>query len=298
MGNAHFGNFADVFKHLALSELLGAMSPHEYWESHAGAASYLETQPPAAERAHGVHSFLRVAGDFDALKLSYYSRIVGSQLASDPPRVPGSPMLARMLLGDNVRRLLFCDIDAESLLNIRTPLPQRGSMKEVHIDKVECVQDDGVSVLRGAGLLLPEEWASGTLAFIDPYEIDAGTDAGISPIDLSCELANRGIVTLLFYAFADDAGRAKRQQQIHQALEKTRLLQRGACRFEGSLKADASPDLPTQWGFGLLAVNLQPNVSAVLDQKLRALEAAYARTSLPAPAEKTTGAWRYQHQLF
>ena len=56
---------------------------------------------------------------------------------------------------------------------------------EVHIDKVECVQDDGISVLRGAGLLLPEAWAPGTLAFIDPYAMDAATDAGITPLDLA-----------------------------------------------------------------------------------------------------------------
>ncbi|HEY4330780.1 MAG TPA: hypothetical protein VGN88_13650, partial [Phycisphaerae bacterium] len=258
MPNAHFGNLADVFKHLALTEVLGAMRPMEYWESHAGSAVNAETAEPTLERQHGVHTFMRVAPTMEELRLSLYARALSSPLLGKtvPAAIPGSPFLARLCLAENIRRMLFCDVDAESLGSIRQALFAVGAgRKELGADKIECVADDGISILRGAGVLLPESWTSSTLAFLDPYEMRESTDAGITPLELACELASRTIVTLLFYTFSDETGREERQKLIMQSLEKSRLMKR-AHRFEGALACPAEGS-PTQWGFGMLAINLR-----------------------------------------
>ena len=292
MANTHFGNLADVFKHLALGEALGVMRPLEYWESHAGNACYEEIDAIPPERLHGIHTFHRLCGVSDVLRQSVYGGILGNP---DVPlaRIPGSPLLARRVLGENVRRLLLCDTDAESLLNVRTHLLAAGSgLREIPSDTLECVQDDGVTVLRGAGMLLPEPWVASTLAFIDPYDMGGASDAEISPLELACELASRGIATLLFYTFADEARRAGQRERIRQALSKARLQARSVPGFEGSLKIPASGDVPTQWGFGLLALNLS-GAAAAMDQKLAALEKLYERSELPMPGGTASGAWRY-----
>jgi hypothetical protein len=278
---------------LALGEALGAMRPLEYWESHAGNACYDEAGVIPPERLFGIHRFHRLCGVSAVLRQSVYGGILGNP---DVPlaRIPGSPLLARRILGENVRRLLLCDTDAESLLNVRTFLLAAGSgLRELPSDTLECVQDDGITVLRGAGMLLPEPWVASTLAFIDPYDIGGASDAGISPLELGCELASRGIATLLFYTFADDAQRAGQHERIHGALSKARLLARGVPGFEGSLKIPAPPDAPTQWGFGLLGLNLSGAAAAAMDQKLAALEKLYERSELPGPGGTVSDAWRY-----
>ncbi len=40
MTNRHFGGFADLWKHLVLTEVLAAVKPQRYAETHAGSAAY------------------------------------------------------------------------------------------------------------------------------------------------------------------------------------------------------------------------------------------------------------------
>jgi 23S rRNA A2030 N6-methylase RlmJ len=296
MANAHFGNLADVFKHVALCEMLAAMRPAEYWESHAGAAYYVETSDVPAERQHGIHAFRALCGAQDALRQSAYGRtldqfVKAAAVQNLPAQWPGSPTLARMLLGNDVRRLLFCDLDAESLTTISQRLAVgQGGGGNLTPDKLECVQDDGISILRGASMLLPEHWVSSTFVFIDPYAILEPTDGGISPLNLACELANRQMPTAVFYVFDDQSAREAVHQRMTEVLEKARLLKNGrAVRFSGALKTARGDGKPaTQWGFGILALNVRPNAIEAEGTKLRALEAAYET----APLGNESGAWK------
>ena len=126
MANIHFGNLADVFKHLALCEVLGAMRPAEYWESHAGAAHYAENGTIPLERAHGVHHFAKLVPQVDELRFTFYGKALTTALNANPPRIPGSPLLARLMLGENIRRMLLCDTNADSLQNVQQALSTRG----------------------------------------------------------------------------------------------------------------------------------------------------------------------------
>ncbi len=272
---------------------MAKLRPAEYWESHAGAASYLATVvEDSPERLHGVHTFLRVAEKQPALAESAYCRMLKAGMGMEPARIFGSPRFALGLMGQAVRRLLFCDLDAESLRSI-VQFHQASKGGATTMDKIECVQDDGVSVLRGAGILLPEPWIASTAAFLDPYEMAAETDSGISPLELFTELAGRGMLTLMFYAFDDEAEREQQRGRIVAALEKKRLLNHGVRRFEGSLMAAGGAgagEKLTQWGFGMLVAGANAAVCDAIDRGLRALEHAYQGAELAAGIG---GQWRY-----
>ena len=285
LANRHFGNLADVFKHLVLCQTLGRMRPTEYWESHAGSALYDEATPIPTERAHGIHTFCKLAATLPALRSTPYARALGP--AVPLPQIPGSPLLARRILGEGVRRMLLCDTDADSLHSIQKCLRATAGQRELAPEALECVQDDGITVLRGAGMLLPEPWKPAALAFIDPYDITENSAAGITPLELACELANRSIAALVFYAFPDEAGRARTADIILQTLTKSRLMHRSS-RFEGCLQLPAE-GAPTQWGFGMLALRLAPEILDEIHQLLRTLEAAYRDVPLTTPA--VSGAW-------
>jgi 23S rRNA A2030 N6-methylase RlmJ len=288
MGNKHFGNLADVFKHLALAEVLGQVKPQEYWESHAGAALYAEAAEIPPERRHGIHGFKTLLTDRERLRMSQYARAL--QLAAG--NVPGSPFIASLFFGAGSRRMLLCDTDSASLINIRENLQNARGLKELGPDALECVQEDGVSILRGACLQLPEQWAPRTLAFIDPYDIHEETAAGITPLALACELANRGIITLLFYCFADDAQRVTQHERQRKALDAARLTRRGSWLLEGSMK---HAGVATQWGFGMLVLNLTPGALAAVHDKLGALESAYESSEIQTSEGMVNGGWRYSH---
>jgi hypothetical protein len=295
MANRHFGNLADVFKHIVLAECLGTLRPGEYWESHAGRALTEESDEIPPARAHGVHMVWRLADTSVALRRSRYLRAIRKAGAAFPEsaaaplrQIPGSALIARRIWGREARRYLLCDTDAESLVNIRQALAggeTRGA--EMAADSLECVQEDGVMVLRGAGLLLPEGWAESVLAFLDPYDLEGATDAGITPLELACELANRGIKVLAYYGFGDEAGRRLRHEGMARALNRARLGGR-ARRFEGSLKTGPE-GCPTQWGFGMLGLNLPAEAVEAIELQARALEAAYEGAALAGGS----GAWRY-----
>jgi 23S rRNA A2030 N6-methylase RlmJ len=287
VGDKHYGNLADVFKHLALGELLAMLRPAEYWESHAGAASYAESDPPAEERVHGIHYALSRQSQSHLLTHTTYFRMLNGMIEKMKLRtVPGSPKLAHYVMPQlpKVRRFLFCEQDAESLVSIQklfgtTPL-------------VECICDDGTMILRGAALMLSAEWSKSTLAFLDPNELDGATDAGITPLELACELGNREIPTMLWYGFKDDAQRRERVAKIEAAMGKALLTKRGARRFEGKLVAPPDAAL-TQWGFGLLVQNCPEVVMERVDSVLHALAGVYKE----APLGASSGAWEYSRAV-
>jgi hypothetical protein len=299
MANKHFGNLADVFKHVVLAECLGAMRPGEYWESHAGRAINLESEDVPTERAHGIHTFLRLADTSAALRSSPYMRALRKISLPLPAmglrQIPGSALIARRLWGCEARRYLLCDTDADSLLNIRQELPAAAGSgdRELSPGTLECVPEDGISVLRGAGMLLPAEWTASVLAFLDPYDMEVSSDAGISALQLACELGNRDIKVLMFYAFDHEECRRRRQDVLQRELTKARLAgpKAGGRWFEGSLRVSPPGEsCPTQWGFGMLGLNLPVETLAAIDERLRGLEAVYENVELTTGM---SGAWHY-----
>jgi len=276
MANKHFGNWADVFKHLALCEVLRLHQPHEYWESHAGAARYpLES---GAERAHGIAYFLDHASESGVLQKSTYVQQLaqihnGQALAF----FPGSPWLAMKLLGENVRRYLFCDTDDESLRDIVN------AAADLHVPpaSAECVQDDGVTIVRGAGVMLPDRWTGGTMAFLDPYDALEERAGQIDTLGLFCELATRGIVVLMWYGFENEPQRKRLHEEFVKRLDRARLLGGNIGQYESALaQPPAGTAPPTLYGCGLLTANMSNDAGAAVEGCVRALTGVYRGAKL------------------
>ena len=105
--NRHFAKLGDVWKHLPLAEVLSINPPDQYWETHAGAASYPLSESP--ERLHGALRFLSKAPREPDLASCAYLQA----LRVRPGLYPGSPLLAMHILG-NRARYVFCETDPES----------------------------------------------------------------------------------------------------------------------------------------------------------------------------------------
>jgi len=115
VANRHYAKIGDVWKHLALAQLLQTQAPAAYWESHAGAADYALTHSLA--RDYGAYYFFDNAQRSEGLLRTPYYEILRS-LASGAGELrtyPGSPLIAMKVLKDAATRFLFCDIDRDSL---------------------------------------------------------------------------------------------------------------------------------------------------------------------------------------
>ncbi len=125
----HAGNAGDVFKHVALAATLGAFRepPALYAESHAGdglfslgsvgewTAGVAKLWTPPTEKTGSVHSvnstdrWLEVVRGFSPAS------------ATRPEKVPGSPLLARALLGASSRMVLH-ELDPQAAEVLRRAL--------------------------------------------------------------------------------------------------------------------------------------------------------------------------------
>jgi 23S rRNA A2030 N6-methylase RlmJ len=284
MANRHYGNWGDIFKHVGLAEVLALLRPGEYWESHAGAARYAWGDGPAeGERAHGIGFFVANYERLPGLRLSAYGRLLeGIVQDRKPAFVPGSPWLAMKTLGAEARRYLFCDTEAESLQSVAQAAAELG----VAPGQIECIPEDGAMIVRGACMVLVENWTRSTLAVIDPYDALAPTAAEVHSLGLWCELASRGIPSMLWYGFKDAAQGERLREEFAGAVEKARLGRNGVQRFEAALR-DGPSAAGLLLGCGLLTANLPEVPLAAMHERYRALGELY--TQAPGGAIKYAG---------
>ncbi len=272
------GTLPDLFKQVLLANILAVHRPAEYWESHAQPA----LSPADPSDHHGFNHYLRAGATDIAVTRSPLFRLL------DPLRhinlIPATSWLAMRALPD-CRRFLFCSHDAASLQSIAA---ERKTLNIVET-KLECIQEDGVAILRGATMLLSDHWTASTLALIDPPDIDTVAAAAISPLALFCEIANRNIPALLTYTFADLPSRIAMHQKLHTALQKTHLIGHNLYRFEGNLTQNTPTPPCIPWGFGILAANLREEALTTADRTLSTLPALFNNTTL----DGAEGSWKY-----
>ncbi|HUO10271.1 MAG TPA: hypothetical protein VM008_18335 [Phycisphaerae bacterium] len=275
------GTLADLFKQLVLANAFAIQRPAEYWESHAQAA----ISPADPSDQHGVNRFLKVApGNFDLAHTALYRILEPLRKRKDV--IAGTSWLAMRALGKDARRFLFCGQDAAALQSI---LAECRSLNILET-KVECIQEDGVALLRGATMVLSEHWTASTLAFIDAPQIEAVTDAGISPLELWCEIANRGIPAMLGFGFSDTASRIAVRRRIMEAVQKTHLTGRKMFRFEGSLTQTSEVAPPIPWGFGVMCANVPDAATTTADRECFMLQSSFAGTTIEGWGD---GMWKY-----
>jgi 23S rRNA (adenine2030-N6)-methyltransferase len=106
----HAGNFADVFKHALLLELLAALArkpaPFAVLDTHAGIGGYDLSGEEASRTGEWRGGVARVA-DLRAGPLARYAEAMRE--AGFPPRYPGSPLLAAAALRE-ADRLILCEL--------------------------------------------------------------------------------------------------------------------------------------------------------------------------------------------
>ena len=162
----HAGNFADVFKHVALVALLEAMTqktkPFLYLDTHAGAGRYdlaCADAQRSGEADAGIHRL--VAAGTVAPLVDRYLDLVRRCNGPKARRIrfyPGSPLLAAMLLRDT-DRLALCEIERREVGSLRSEFSGDRRVA-VHLR-------DGHEAL---GALLPPAERRGVVLIDPPYE--------------------------------------------------------------------------------------------------------------------------------
>ncbi len=185
----HAGNFADVFKHCLLVELLRALQakskPLAYFDTHAGTGRY-DLSGDAARRTGewrgGIKPILGAPGTPDAV--ARYRELV---MAAGAPRwYPGSPALVAGLLrpGD---RAVFCEWHPEAPAALRE-LYRAEPRVAVH-------RRDGFEALKA---LLPPRERRGLVLIDPPFESRQEFDALVQALKDAHERWPTGVLALWY----------------------------------------------------------------------------------------------------
>src|SRR5262245_31419413 len=109
----HAGNFADVFKHALLAQLVaglrGKVKPFLYLDTHAGTGLYDLTHPWAQKNKEYHDGVARVwtRGDAPAALAPYLEAVRAENPGGRLRYYPGSPRIARRLLRSHDRLVLL-----------------------------------------------------------------------------------------------------------------------------------------------------------------------------------------------
>ena len=162
----HAGNFADVFKHIALTRILLRLCAKEaafrYIDTHAGSGFYCLTRPEAqkpAEWEGGIGRILAAghAEESPGAALPYL-RIAAPLARLDPPRYPGSPAIAQSLLRRQ-DRMLLCELHPRAFASLKANVGRDSRAKLFAMD--------GYMALRA---FIPPPERRGLVLIDPPYE--------------------------------------------------------------------------------------------------------------------------------
>jgi 23S rRNA A2030 N6-methylase RlmJ len=190
MANKHYGNVGDVFKHLALGEMLAAQQPSVYTETHSGSASYPFDNQRPRPRACDVRAFLTAAATCPDLSRSVYA----AALRQHPGRYPGSMTLAMTALGDRCAYVGY-DLDGDAVRSIETQAQQLGVTQATRMAAGDGLANVAktADTLTGSGLL-----------FLDPFRLADSVDGGPDTPAVYRNSANAGVVTVCWYPIVTD----------------------------------------------------------------------------------------------
>lgn len=169
----HAGNFADVFKHVILIELLHALKAKPaafcYVDTHAGRGRYdlrAEQSERTREYVDGVQRLID-APDLPQSLRAYVDLVIGANPTGAIEHYPGSPLIARALMRVHDHAIV-CELQPEEAGALKSAL--RGDARfAVH-------QRDGYGALKA---LLPPPQKRGLVLIDPPFEAQGGEYAHI-----------------------------------------------------------------------------------------------------------------------
>ncbi len=287
MANRYFGNIGDIWKHLPLAEILTIERPHHYWESHAGSAQYPLTH--SMERDYGVFYFTENAAESPILSTSVYLSILKSfKQNGQLMAYPGSPLIAMNLLRYIGETFLFCDIDSESLVNIRVSASEIGIPDEI----VRTEHRDGISVLAEAASKISFQQASQIVVQIDPFDPFEKSENGLNSIELFCYCSKQGFKTVFWYCYESYYTREKLIEKVREYFVTKALSLSEYSLWCGdiSLITIDNPAFEGLLGCGILCSNLSEKSIVACNNLGKALSKIYETAKLPSGQ---TGAIRF-----
>ncbi|GAA2759470.1 23S rRNA (adenine(2030)-N(6))-methyltransferase RlmJ [Actinopolymorpha rutila] len=274
MANHHFGKFADVWKHLALVEVLALERPSRYAETHSGSGANAMLDDP--ERRFGVLRFLDVADATASLGQSRYRALL-NQFGDAHSFYPGSALLAMAQLGCSASYLL-CDLDPVSAGDLRAWSARLG------ITRCEVAQADGMmTVLSWLDDSTGPATDSQVIVHVDPFDPHSRLADGLSALDVAARLADQGYGLVYWYGYdsPDEASWA-----YHTLSEKTQgslwcgdvmLVDETGAAGPGDLGRATTPGT----GCGIILANVCEDTRATCQALGEALATAYAGSTLP-----------------
>ncbi len=188
----HAGNFADVFKHALLSQLILSLQrkdrPIVYVDTHAGIGHYDLTHPWAIKNKEFAQGAGRIFGSTEyPPEISPYLEILNSDnVGSYLLRYPGSPVIARHLLRQQDRLVLneFNASDVRQLKLVSQDWP-----------RTEVRSEDGFRLTKS---VLPPKERRG-LIFMDPsYDRPAEFERVASAIEMGLKKFATGVYAIWY----------------------------------------------------------------------------------------------------
>lgn len=279
----HAGNFADVLKHTALSELLHLLLSKDkklfVLDTHAGTGGYDLAGKLAERTGEGAAGIVRLAATPNAGRPAAVVRYLAAVAAYDRKfgpsggglrRYPGSPRLIRAVLrpGD---RFIACELHAEDALALR---------REFAGDRaVEVRQEDGYKVLKA---MLPPPERRGLVLIDPPFE---ATDE-FERLSRAVRQGLRRFATgcyAIWYPIKDEAAAAAFVATLeapkHLVMELRVPGEAGATRLTACGLAVINPP----WRFEEAMAEALPWIASVLGGKSRLVASP---ASAPAPASR------------
>ncbi|MCL1999819.1 MAG: hypothetical protein FWG74_00150 [Planctomycetes bacterium] len=257
----HAGEIGDVWKHLALCEILKIEKPLQYHEPTSACSEYVVSVNPKIE--YGV---LRLLGlDHELFMNSEYRRVL-KRNGIDYLCYTGSPGLAMEILSGQAR-YFFHDMEREALDDVEVFAQRKGLRGCV---KTFC--GDSISAFKDENYLVDGK----DFIFIDPYAPFDKNETGHDFFDVFVKAIAAGSRTLLWYGYEN----LNDKQRI---LEKLRSLAKANKAEIFCLDAwlknmdrhgcGINPGVP---GCGLACVYLSGESLAMLQKYLKFMEEAYA----------------------
>jgi len=263
MSYTHFGKQADVWKHLALSEIIYIEQPDIYIETNSAYADYILDDTP--ERQYGIYTFMDKAKSDSVLSESVYYQIESKAFAYN--KYIGSPGLALNILKDKAEKFIFFDLEKEALNNIADyaeSLDISGDIQTLNRDSIT-----------GGLEIIPDLASQKTVLFhIDPYEIDKPNKDGYNYLDLFIEAASSGFKCFLWYGFNTLDEKIITNDFILSGINNTKNISCIELIME-IIEKDTVPCNPGILGSGILTANLSENSISVLSEYATLLVNAY-----------------------
>ncbi|WP_129664776.1 hypothetical protein [Phytoactinopolyspora endophytica] len=275
MANHHFGKFADVWKHLCLTEVLARQRPARYGETHAGSAAYPMVDDP--ERRFGVLRFRETAEREPALAGSSYRALVG-RFMDEQDAYPGSALLAMAELG-NSAEYLYCDLDLLSTADLRSWPSKLG------ITGCTVAEEDGMTAV-ARWVHSSDEAAmppASTVVHIDPFDPHAGIDGGPSALELAADLALQGVGLIYWYGYDRPDRAAWAYRHLSQATARplwcgdAMIVNHDGMERAGDLGVATTPGT----GCGIVLANVSDETTDACERLGDSLARAYSESTLP-----------------